>query len=189
MFFSCCDWEALRDADKTPKEEDTYLNENFSDSEDEILEKIQASNGSIDEASSELPTKEAKRKEKASRKFQDSQPSNIDLPTDNTDEFDVDLVMKRVLNPNDTERIVSTKKYFNKSKRHHSSRKGSSTVSQSKKFSGISEISKLSGSKEINKEISECLSPMGAQRRISFSEFTSPDKSSQRMYISQTPQQ
>jgi len=40
MFFSCCDWEALRDADKTPKEEDTYLNENFSDSEDEILEKI-----------------------------------------------------------------------------------------------------------------------------------------------------
>jgi hypothetical protein len=62
MFFSCCDWEALRDADKTPKEEDTYLNENFSDSEDEILEKIQASNGSNDEASCDLPTKEAKRK-------------------------------------------------------------------------------------------------------------------------------
>jgi len=40
MFFSCCDWEALRNGDKHQEAEDSYLNENFTDSDEEILEKI-----------------------------------------------------------------------------------------------------------------------------------------------------
>jgi len=92
--------------------------------------------------------------------------------------------MKRVLSPNDTERIVSTKRYFSKSKRHHASKKSSG--SHVKKLSGVSDLSKLSGTKEICKEIAACLSPMGvSQRRISFSEFTAPENNStQIMYNS-----
>ena len=43
MFFSCCDWECLRNADKQEEAEDSYLNENFSDSDVEIFDKIQSS--------------------------------------------------------------------------------------------------------------------------------------------------
>lgn len=188
MFFSCCDWEALRHADKQQENEESYLHENFTDSDDEILDNIQEDKQVTKE---ELPpTKQAKHKIKALRKFSNALAA-AETSSDKTDAFDVDLVMKRVLSPNDTERIASTKRYFSKSKRHHSSKK-SSSGNHSKKISGVSDLSKLSGTKEISKEIAACLSPMGtSQRRLSFSEFQSPEQnnSTQKMYNkSQTPQ-
>jgi len=61
MFFSCCDWEALRNAEKEDSEDSQNCHEeNFSDSDDEILNKIAVGQGSL---------KECKRKSKASRKF------------------------------------------------------------------------------------------------------------------------
>ena len=130
--------------------------------------------------SSAPESKECKRKEKASRKFPNSLPFADNQVEVCADEFDVDLVMKRVPCPNDTERVVSTKKYFSKSRKHgsQSHSKKNASGSQSKKSLTFSQIA---GSSEIIKEIAACLSPMGAsQRRISFSEF-STDKIDSRL--------
>lgn len=117
MFFSCCDWEALRNAEKQHNEDSQNCGENFSDSDDEILGKISHGHQS---------PKESKRKLKASRKFPQINLADQNQHHVNFDEFDVDLVMKRVPCPNDSERIVSTKKYFSKSRRNHTHAKRSS---------------------------------------------------------------
>ena len=62
MFFSCCDWEALRNAEKQECDDSQLChNENFSDSDDDILDNITLGQQS---------PKECRRKTKASRKFQ-----------------------------------------------------------------------------------------------------------------------
>lgn len=136
MFFSCCDWEALRQAEKQDTDDSQNSHaENFSDSDDEILNKISFGHQS---------PKECKRKSKASRKFGNFIDAIDQKFQENFDEFDVDLVMKRIPCPNDSERIVSTRRYFSKSRRTTNDRKMSKN-SQTKKTSGVSDQLKLNG--------------------------------------------
>jgi len=120
MFFSCCDWEAAMEAEKKGLTSNTtkFAAENVSDS---------------DEASTQK-TSENKR----NRKIAEKTGQTVSRFEDQ-DQFDVDLVMKKVPCPNSTEKIVSTKKYLSsKSKKRHGQKKrhelcsqGSSSSSQS----------------------------------------------------------
>lgn len=148
MFFSCCDWEAAMEAEKKGLAGNTNKSgaENFSDS---------------DEASTHK-TCENKRNRKMAEKT-----GQVVSRFEDQDQFDVDLVMKKVPCPNSTEKIVSTKKYFSsKSKKRHGQKRrhelcsqGSSSSSQShgeKKQAEATSLSALYNS---------CLSPMGNKSR------------------------
>jgi len=93
MFFSCCDWEDAREAE-VQKDSDSDDDEN------------------------QLPLKICKRKAKLARK------SGLQLDDDtlslsqlSESSIDIDAVIKKVADSNDTERIVSSKKYIVKAPR------------------------------------------------------------------------
>jgi hypothetical protein len=148
MFFSCCDWEAAMEAEKKG------LTSNFN--------KFAAENLGDSEEASTQKTNEHKRNRKIAEKA-----GQAVARFEDEDQFDVDLVMKKVTCPNSTEKIISTKKYFSsKSKKRHSMKKrhelcsqGSSSSSQShgeKKQAEATSLSALYNS---------CLSPMGNKSR------------------------
>ena len=113
MFFSCCDWEDAREAEKHTchivKANETTIGENFSDDE-EVLEKansIQAPQSSH---------KMCKRKSKLARKASVGELDVQVVECQRSEHIDIDSVIMIVTAAEDTERIVSFKKYFSNRK-------------------------------------------------------------------------
>ena len=152
MFFSCCDWETAMEAEKKGLTTRKHSAENFSDS---------------DEAS--VPrTIENKRIRKQTEK------SGFTVSRfEDQDQFDVDLVMKKVPCPNSTEKIVSTKKYFSsKSKKRHGQKKRHDICSQGSSRSSHSDKThkKQTEAQALSALYSTCLSPMGNKSRLDLSQ-------------------
>jgi len=147
MFFSCCDWEAAMEAEKkgftsNPK----VLAESSSDHED-----------------SAQKTAENKRNRKAAEK---SGPTVSRF--EDQDQFDVDLVMKKVAGPNSTERVVSAKKHSSKSKKRHSHKKKHETCSQGSSHPSLTHgDKKQADAASLAALYGTCLSPMGNKARES----------------------
>lgn len=114
MFFSCCDWEDAREADKhlcpLVQANETSIGENFSDDEEDLekANSIQAPQSS---------QKMCKRKSKLARKASVGELDVQIVECDQRSEhIDIDSVIKKVASVQDTERIVSFKKYFSNRK-------------------------------------------------------------------------
>lgn len=117
MFFSCCDWEDAREAEKhqcpLAQANETSIGENFSSDDEEDLEKV---NIQVPQSSNKM----CKRKTKLARKASVGELPAVEIQK--SEHIDIDSVIKKVASVQDTERIVSFKKYFSNRKAQRSSK-------------------------------------------------------------------
>jgi|TARA_B110000305_G_C19425033_1_gene633108 hypothetical protein len=115
MFFSCCDWEDAREAENRPlvKANETTIGENFSDDDGtEDLEKVNSIQ--VPQSSHKMCKRKSKLARKASIDLDELDVQSIECHR--SEHIDIDSVIKKVASVQDTERIVSFKKYFSNRK-------------------------------------------------------------------------
>ena len=121
MFFSCCDWEDAREAEKHHGPQQVLVNtnecsigENFS-SDEEDLEKPNSIQ--VPQSSHKMCKRKSKLARKASESVGELDALSIDCSQrSELEHIDIDSVIKKVASVQDTERIVSFKKYFSNRK-------------------------------------------------------------------------
>lgn len=116
MFFSCCDWEDAREAENRPlvKANETTIGENFSDDEETSLEKVNSIQ--VPQSSHKMCKRKSKLARKASIDLDALDVQSIECVSHRSEHIDIDSVIKKVASVQDTERIVSFKKYFSNRK-------------------------------------------------------------------------
>lgn len=118
MFFSCCDWEDAREAENRHcplvRANETTIGENFSDDEETSLEKVNSIQ--VPQSSHKMCKRKSKLARKASIDLDALDVQSIECVSHRSEHIDIDSVIKKVASVQDTERIVSFKKYFSNRK-------------------------------------------------------------------------